>query len=154
MPRAPFQVHGFPFRNSAAGGFKYAVFRRADEGYWQAIAGGGEDDESPAEAAKRETLEETNIPSTADFFFLQTRASVPVYNFKAPDTWPKDLYVIPAHYFAVRAADFEITISWEHTEFRWGDYDEGVRLLHWGHDKNALWELNERLLNDDLPALA
>ena len=47
MPRAPFQVHGFPFRNSAGGGFEYAVFRRADEGYWQAIAGGGEDDESP-----------------------------------------------------------------------------------------------------------
>ncbi len=26
MPRAPFQVHGFPFRESALGGFEYAIF--------------------------------------------------------------------------------------------------------------------------------
>ena len=152
MPRAPFQVHGFPFRESPVGSFEYAIFRRSDAGYWQAIAGGGEDDESPVEAAKREALEEANIPSSADFFFLQTRASVPVYHFKARDTWPKDLYVIPAHYFAVRAAESEIVLSWEHTEYRWVDYVKAVRLVHWGHDKNALWELNERLLNDDLPA--
>ena len=151
MTRAPFQVHGFPFRESAVGGFEYAIFRRSDAGYWQAIAGGGEDTESPVEAAKRETLEEANIPSSADFFLLQTRASVPVYHFTARDIWPKDLYVIPAHYFAVTTADIQIALSGEHTEYKWVDYDEGVSILNWGHDKNALWELNERLLNDDLP---
>ena len=37
MPRAPFQVLVFPFRRLEEGEFEYAVFKRADEGYWQAI---------------------------------------------------------------------------------------------------------------------
>ena len=154
MARAPFQVHGFPFRKSAAGIYEYAIFRRPDDGYWQAIAGGGEDTESPVEAAKRETVEEAGIPSSADLFMLGTTASVPTFHFKARHLWPKGLYVIPAYYFAVRASDVEIALSHEHTEYRWVDYYGGVGLLHWDDDRTALWELNVRLLNDDLPALA
>ena len=152
MVRAPFQVHGFPFRKNSSGTFEYAIFRRSDAGYWQAIAGGGEDGESPAEAAKREALEEASIPPSADFFMLQTTAPVPVFHFKDRHLWPKSQYVIPAYYFAVRSTDVEVALSEEHTEYKWAGYDEAVRLLHWLHDRTALWELKERLLNDDLPA--
>jgi dATP pyrophosphohydrolase len=154
MARAPFQVHGFPFRKNAAGSYEDPVFRRSDAGYWQVIAGGGEDTESPVEAAKRETVEEAGIPSSADLFMLGTTASVPSFHFKARHLWPKGLYVIPAYYFAVRASGVEIALSHEHTEYRWVDYDGGLGLLYRDEDKTALWELIERLLNDDLPALA
>ena len=154
MARAPFQVHGFPFRKVASGSFEYAIFRRSDAGYWQAIAGGGEDNESPVEAAKREAFEEASIPSSANFYMLQTTASVPVYHFEARHLWTSNQYVIPAHYFAASASDVEIALSQEHTEYKWVDYDEGVRVLHWDDDRTALWELDQRLLNDDLPPLA
>jgi hypothetical protein len=35
-------------------------------------------------------------------------------------------------------------------EFKWASYDEAVNLLKWDSNKNALWELKERLLNNDL----
>ena len=51
MSRAPFQVLVLPFRHNQGGQLEYAVFRRRDEGYWQFIAGGGENNEKPIETA-------------------------------------------------------------------------------------------------------
>jgi len=151
MPRAPFQVHVRQFRKNRDGSFEYAIFRRADEPYWQGIAGGGEDNESTIEAAKREAFEEANIPNTAKYFGLKTMSFVPVFHFTARYLWPKDLYVIPNYCFSVDGSDVEIVLSFEHSEYRWVDYETGKDLLHWDDNKTALWELNERLLNDDLP---
>ena len=151
MPRAPFNVLVLPFCRREAERAEYAIFRRADQGYWQGIAGGGEDDESPLAAAKREAFEEAAIPSTASFFSLSTSSSIPVYHFSAHRGWPRDQYVIPGYYFCVDASGITITLSSEHTEFRWVSADEGRELLHWQSDGVALWELNERLRNGDLP---
>lgn len=58
MTRAPFQVLVFPYRTLESGETAYAVFRRRDDGMsWQAISGGGEDSETPLEAARREASE-------------------------------------------------------------------------------------------------
>ena len=152
MSRAPFQVHVIPFRKKE--NFEYAIFRRADAGYWQGIAGGGEDNESPIEAAKRETSEEANIPASETYFLLKTISSEPVYHFTARNLWPNNQYVIPGYYFAVEASNIEIALSYEHLEYKWVNYDDGRKLLNWEDDKTALWELNERLLNDDLPPAA
>jgi dihydroneopterin triphosphate diphosphatase len=151
MPRAPFQVLIIPFRKTKNQGFEYAIFKRSDESYWQGIAGGGEEDESPLNAARREALEEADIPESAKYFRLKAVCYVPVYHFAARDTWPKDLYVIPNYCFAVESSGIEITLSSEHSEYRWVDYETGKSLLHWDDNRTALWELNERLLNDDLP---
>ena len=51
--RAPFQILVIPFRRTAAG-LEFAVLRRSDADYWQFVAGGGEDDETPLQAARRE----------------------------------------------------------------------------------------------------
>ena len=40
MARAPFQILVFPYRRRGDK-FEFALFRRADDGYWQGIAGGG-----------------------------------------------------------------------------------------------------------------
>ena len=152
MPRAPFQILVLPFRVVSAGVFEYALFKRRDLSYWQGIAGGGEDRETPLEAAKREALEEACIPASAVFYPLQTMTTVPVFHFSARHLWPKDLYVIPNYCYAVDCSTIAFVLSYEHTDYKWVGYDEGYNLLHWENNKTALWELHERLSNNDLPS--
>ena len=97
MARAPFQVAILPFRPATSGDAEFAIFRRSDLGYWQVIAGGGENDETAPQAAQREANEEAGIPFTSVLFRLTTTAFVPVTYFKDRGLWPRDLYVIPVH---------------------------------------------------------
>ena len=55
MSRAPFQVLALPYRITSDSVILYALFKREPStgSYWQGIAGGGENSESPLEAAKR-----------------------------------------------------------------------------------------------------
>ncbi len=151
MPRAPFQVLVLPFRRRASE-LEYALFRRADLGYWQGIAGGGEDDEQPLAAARREAWEEARIPLAATYVPLVTSSSVPVLDIhvSARGHWPRNLYVIPIHAFAVDCGAVEMELSAEHTAYSWLPYAEAVRLVRWDSDRTALWELDQRLQQDDL----
>jgi dATP pyrophosphohydrolase len=54
--RALFQILAIPYRRFN-GIPEFCVFHRADFDQWQFIAGGGEDNESPLQAAKREISE-------------------------------------------------------------------------------------------------
>ncbi len=56
--RAAFQMLAIPFRIKE-GKLQYCVFCCADDKSFQFFAGGGENDETPLEAAKREILEES-----------------------------------------------------------------------------------------------
>ncbi len=142
--RAAFQILVLPYKKKPSG-LEYAILRRSDAKYWQFVAGGGEDTETPFEAAKRETEEEIGLPSTADYISLDSKNTVPKDNFGAASSWDRDLYVIPEYCFAVDVDDKEIVLSSEHTEYRWVDYKTAYDKLHWDSNKNALWELNERL---------
>lgn len=95
MARAPFQVLVYPYRRKLNGQIEYALMKRSDEGYWQAIAGGGEDEEKPLEAAKRETYEESGISTTSEFMQLDTVEPVPVIEFSDSHIWGDNIYVIP-----------------------------------------------------------
>jgi len=140
--RAPFQILVIPFRRTATVP-EFAVLKRSDAGYWQFVAGGGEDDETPVQAAQRETREEIGIPG--ELMRLDSFSTVPKECFAAADSWGEEIYVIPEHYFAVNAGDNDISLSHEHTEFRWAPFEEASDLLKWDSNRNALWELNERL---------
>jgi dATP pyrophosphohydrolase len=148
--RAPFQVVVLPFRVSP-GARRYAVFRRSDDGAWQWIAGGGEDSETPLQAARREAVEEAGVPADTPFYPLRTVDSVPVADFAARTVWPPDTYVIPQHYFACDGATLTPALSAEHTEWRWVDHDAAMALLRYDGNRTALYELAERLARDDLP---
>jgi dATP pyrophosphohydrolase len=126
--------------------FEFALLLRADEGFWQGIAGGGEDNETPLEAAKRETLEEAGIGSSAKFLRLDTMESVPVTTLKDNPLWGEDVYVVPQYCFGVDGSDLEIMISHEHSAFGWFTYDQAIQLLKFDGNKTALRELNQRLL--------
>jgi len=145
MSRAPFQILVIPFYRIEPGRVEYAIFRRSDAGYWQGIAGGGEDKETPLETATRECQEEAGIPRDTQFITLDTVSSVSVDNFADGTLWDKDILVIPEYFFGAEMGSKEITISAEHLEYRWVEYDEALSMLKWDSNKTALWELNQRL---------
>ena len=145
MARAPFQVLVYPYRKTRNGQFEYALLKRADEGWWQGITGGGEDQEKPLEAARRETYEETGIPPTSEFVQLASVESVPVSGFRDSHLWGEDVYVIPQYAFGVAGQATQITISQEHTECRWFSYEEARELIKYDGCRTALWELDKRL---------
>jgi dATP pyrophosphohydrolase len=145
MARAPFQVLVYPYRKTKNGQIEYALMKRSDEGFWQGIAGGGEDGETPLETAKRETHEETGIPQTSEFVQLDTIEPVPVIEFKDSHIWGEDVYVIHQYCFGVTSQNIQIVISHEHTEYKWLSYEEAFKLIKYDGNKTALWELDMRL---------
>jgi dihydroneopterin triphosphate diphosphatase len=72
MSKRSFQILVIPFFRNHHQNFQYCIFKRADEPYWQGIAGGGGIEESPIQAATREVVEETGISTTAKYFQLET----------------------------------------------------------------------------------
>lgn len=140
--RAPFQILVIPFRRTETEP-EFAVLRRSDADYWQFVAGGGEDGETPEQAARRETEEETGLIGTLTP--LDSFSTVPKSCFVAADSWDPDVFVIPQHCFAIDAGDRDIVLSEEHTESRWLPFEQASGLLNWDSNRNALWELNERL---------
>jgi dATP pyrophosphohydrolase len=145
MTRAPFQVLVYPYRQVGAEAFEYALLKRSDLEFWQAITGGGEDGETPLEAARRETYEETGVSPDSMFLQLDTVEPIPVTAFKDSHLWGEDVYVIPQYCFGVRVEDERLYLSREHTAYRWLEYEEAQGLLKYDGDKTALWELDRRL---------
>ena len=141
--RAPFQVLVLPFFVQA-GTPQYAIFRRADAGYWQFVAGGGENDEQPVQAAVRECLEEAGT-ATAQFFPLQSTASLSVVDVTGDLRWGPGVLAIPEYSFGVEVAQTDLRISREHTEYRWTDYETARAMLRWESNRNALLELKQRI---------
>ena len=148
--RAPFQVIVFPYRRTLSGSFEYAVFFRRTLGYgdfWQAISGGGEDDETPLETARRESNEEGGISYDTPFVQLDSTVTIPAPQ-AAGMLWGTDVLVVPEYAFGADIGDQEIVISEEHETFRWVDYETAQSLLRFDSNKNALWELDFRLTSD------
>ncbi len=145
MARAPFQVLVVPFRRRDRN-LEYAIFRRTDAGYWQGIAGGGEDEETPLDAARREAEEEAGISAESDFVALDAVSKKPVEQVVGTLLWGQDVLVIPEYCFGVEVASKQLVLSREHTEYRWVPYETARYMLHWDSNKTALSELNNRLL--------
>ncbi len=146
MARAPFQVLVLPWRKPARGPLEFAVFRRSDSDCWQGIAGGGEDDELPEDAARREAHEEAGIAPDSTFVHLDTISSIRVSGFANTHHWGPSRFVIPEHTFGVDASGQQIALSHEHLAHRWLHYDAAHELLTWDSNRTALWELHRRLL--------
>jgi len=142
--RAAFQILAIPYQ-IIDGNPIYCVFHRADQDQWQFIAGGGEDTETPLEAAKRETIEEGGV-QTDKWIELKSLAYLPVtiVSEKCREHWDKDTYVIPEYAFGFECQE-DIHLSHEHTECVWLTYEEANQKLKWDSNRTALYELNCRL---------
>ena len=145
MARAQFQVLIIPYRIGNDGTAEYAVTKRSDVDAWQFLSGGGEDHETPIQAARREANEEGSIPGDLEFLQLDSVASIPVHNFSAHKEWSEDLYVIPEYSFCVDLGARDLSLSHEHAENRWLPYNEAEQLLTWDSNRTALWEVHQRI---------
>lgn len=134
---------------------KYCVFHREDRDVWQFVAGGVEEGETSKIAALRELSEETELNKFVCFAKLDTVCSVPGYYFKKyfRKQWCSDIFVVNCEAFAVQTFDKSISLSKEHTDFKWLSFDEAYSMLEYDFDKTALWELNERLILNNLVIL-
>ena len=141
--RAPFQILAIPYRKGPD--LQFCVLHRADADQWQFVAGGGEDSETPAEAAAREVLEETGV-KTDTLTKLVSMAYVPadVISERHRKHWPRDTFVLPEYHFAFECAS-DIELSDEHLACKWLSYRDAMACLTWDSNKTALYELNCRL---------
>lgn len=107
--------------------------------------GGGEDEETPLQAAIREAAEEANITSDA-MTELKSLSYVPADCIAADRRkhWDKNIADIPEHCFAVEC-NTNIVLSHEHTEFAWLNFEESFKMLKWESNRTALCELTEIL---------
>jgi dATP pyrophosphohydrolase len=143
MARAPFQVLVLPYRQRSTD-IQYAIFRRADSGVWQGIAGGGEDHETPRDAAVREMQEEAGI-TTGRLLELDAVGTVPVEHFRERYAWDPALRQIPEYAFGVALDQSEVSLSLEHVEVAWLTFEEALARLRWESNRVALRELHTRL---------
>ncbi len=145
--RAPFQVLIIPFVKEGDE-YYYAVFKRRDLDLWQFLAGGGEENENPIEAMKREAKEEALIDGNISYLRLATVNTIPAANIHGL-IWGKDLVMIPEFAFGVELHSKDIPLSDEHVEYLWLNRDEAMKKLRYDSNRSALWELDYRLRNDN-----
>lgn len=142
--RAPFQILAIPYRfvNQVP---IYCVFHRTDSDEWQFIAGGGEDNETPLQAARREISEEGGVLANR-MMELKSMCYIPTNIFPKMHlyNWPEDTYVVPEYAFGFECTE-EIKLSHEHTECMWLSYQDTYEKLRWDSNRTALYELNCRL---------
>ena len=141
--RAPYQVLIFPYLKSG-NGYLYAIFKREDLNFWQAISGGGENRETPVQAAKREAFEEAKISVSSRYIKLDSMTTIPVVdvgNYK----WIASILVLPEYSFGVEVSSTNLTIGTEHSVYKWLPYEKARKLLKYDSNKSALWELHYRL---------
>jgi dATP pyrophosphohydrolase len=151
MARARFNVLVLPYR-LRGGRHEFAVFHRSHGEMWQFIAGGGENDETPLAAARREAEEEGGIVERSRWTQLDSTASIPRTAFPGAP-WPDSVFVVPEHCFAVEVGDDALHLSHGHDQCAWFDYETARARLTWDSNKVALWELRERLEKMSDPAL-
>ncbi len=142
--RAPFQILAIPYKIVDKEPL-FCVFHRSNSDMWQFIAGGGEDEEMPHEAAKREIWEESGMVAD-ELFPLKSLCFIPtnIYPEQCRRNWPEDTYVIPEYAFAFHC-ESEIRLSHEHDTYAWMTEKEARKKLKWDSNKTALYELKCRL---------
>jgi dATP pyrophosphohydrolase len=106
--------------------------RAANEVYpllWQPVTGRMNEGETAYEAALREIAEETNL-TPGEFWVVPN-----VNSFYNPN---KDTVSLIPVFVGRVAADSEITISEEHDDYGWFEFEDAIRLLAWpGQRKSA-----------------
>jgi len=110
------------------------------QGHWDFIKGKVEEGETPHETALRETKEETDI---SDIEFIDGFKESVEYNFKFKN---EDIHKIVV-FFLAKTDEKKITLSHEHNDFVWLEYDDAIKKTTFRNAKNVLSKKTEFLLN-------
>jgi 8-oxo-dGTP pyrophosphatase MutT (NUDIX family) len=120
-------------------GPEFLVLKRSPErhGYWNLVAGGIEEGESPNEAALRELDEEVGLAGPAAFEPLPLELGY---------RRPEDSGWVTLHAFWVDAlAGWEPVLNAEHVEYRWCSRADADRLLEYPEPREAVRLVARRL---------
>ena len=110
------------------------------QGHWDFIKGKVEQGETLYETASRETKEETGI---SDIEFIDGFDESVEYNFKFKN---EDIHKTVV-FFLAKTNEKKITLSHEHNDFVWLEYDDSLKKTTFRNAKNVLSKTNEFLLN-------
>ncbi|RKA27968.1 Dihydroneopterin triphosphate diphosphatase [Listeria monocytogenes] len=150
--RQPFQVLVIPYIY-LEDTYQFGIFLRNDMKVWQFIAGGGEDNETPMETAVRESKEELNLRENLKVYALESQSYIPSMHFSyAEEAYENGLYVVPEFTFGCNLSEVyeKINLSDEHDQYKWVSYDEAMHLLEWDSNKTAIYELMQKINNNNL----
>ena len=133
------EAHIFREQN---GKIEFLLLKRSPVQYypnlWQMVSGKIKDNETAYQTALREIKEETNL--TPEKFW----AAPTVNSFYSPD---KD-YICLLPVFAVKVEfNSEVTVSKEHTEYRWVNPEEAKQLLAWDGQRKSVDVIVDYFLN-------
>jgi len=110
------------------------------QGHWDFIKGKVEQGETPHETASRETKEETGI---SDIEFIDSFEESVEYNFRFKN---EDIHKTVV-FFLAKTNEKKISLSHEHNDFVWLEYDNALKKTTFRNAKNVLSKTNEFLLN-------
>ena len=129
---------GFVLFRSSAQGVQYLLLRHRGEDYWAFPKGKLEPGEDDLGAAVREVGEETNIRRIrpVDGFCEISR-----YRF-ARNGRTVDKTVV---YYLGEALDAVVTLSGEHTDYRWTPHEEALDVLTYDESRRVLEAAHNRL---------
>ncbi len=140
------QVEIIPYRMRGSN-IEYLALKRTEEkgGFWQPITGGVKKGESVEEARNREMKEEIGES-------IKPKRSIgEAYYFefdKRDRNNPEETIHVKEHVFGAEfPEDYQIRLSGEHTEFRWGGFKEIENLYEWESNKEGLRKLDKILIH-------
>ena len=108
------------------------------QGHWDFIKGKVEPGETPYETASRETKEETGI---SDIEFIDGFEESVEYNFRFKN---EDIHKTVV-FFLAKTNEKKISLSHEHNDFVWLEYDDALKKTTFRNAKNVLSKTNEFL---------
>ena len=110
------------------------------QNHWDFVKGKIEKNEEPLETARREAEEETGI---IDFEFIDGFEEHVEYDFRFKN---EDIHKTVV-FFLAKTNEKKITLSHEHSDFVWLEYDDALKKTTFRNAKNVLSKTNEFLLN-------
>jgi dATP pyrophosphohydrolase len=122
---------------------KYLVLKRAKtkmyEHLWQGVAGKIEKGEQAWQAAIRELKEETGLDPVK--IFVVDHVS------KFYETHGDRVNLVPV--FGIEVGPEAVSLSSEHSEFKWLDYENACSYLVWKGQKKGISVVNEMIISND-----
>ena len=135
-------IDAYVFRKTKAG-IKYLILKRAKtkmyEHLWQGVAGKIEKGEQAWETAIRELKEETNL--VPKMLFVADHIS------KFYEKHGDRINFVPV--FGVEVDSEIISLSGEHSDYKWVDYDTACSYLVWSGQKKGISTVNEMIISND-----
>ena len=124
-------------------GIKFLLLKRAKtkiyEHLWQGVAGKIEEGETAVETAIRELMEETGFKP----FRMLTAAHVS----KCHEAKWDRINLVPV--FGIEVKKSEVSISKEHCDFKWVDFELASKTLVWQGQKEGILSVHNMLISDD-----